>query len=263
MKYILFCFLTLLSISLVAQQGEELTIPVGDPTQAIDLKVDIKSGDITVVGADRKDIRVQYSNRDAGSLRMVEAGNGLKKITGGAPNLEISAHQNQVSIQTKNWNNKLDVRIEMPRKAHLNLSTYNDGDIVIESVEGEITADNFNGPITARQIAGSLIADSYNGDIEVVFSSVDANTPMAFTTYNGDISLTLPASTRATFKMKANEDIYSAFDIELKADKQPGTEKSADGYRRILGGWIIGELNGGGPEYRIETHNGEIYLRKK
>lgn len=262
MKYILFCLCTLLSFSLTAQQGEALSIPLADPAQPLELTVDIKSGNITVLGSNRQDVQVRYVNRDAGPLRMVDADNGLKKITGGAPNLEISAQQNRVKLHAQNWNNTLDLQIEIPRKANLHLSTYNHGKINIESVEGEITTNNFNGPITAGNISGSLIADSYNGAIDVSFTRIQPGTPMAFSTYNGDITLTLPASTQATFKMKADQDIYSAFDIALKTDQKAEAEKSKDGFRRILGGWIIGELNGGGPEYRIETHNGEIYIRK-
>lgn len=263
MRYILFLSMLLLSGSLaIAQTTEEIKIPIDNPAQAAELHIDIKSGDVTVKGTERQDILVRYTNREEGPLRMVEADNGLKKITGGAPNLEISAHGNKAKVQAQNWQKTLDIYVEVPKNCQLNVSTYNHGKLMIESVVGEITANNFNGPITAQNIAGSLIADSYNGDIKVTFSRVKPDTPMAFTTYNGEIRLTLPAATKATFKMKANDDIYTAFDMELRKDEKVEPDKKRDGYRRILGGWIIGDLNGGGPEFRLETHHGEIYLQK-
>lgn len=29
-----------------------------------------------------------------------------------------------------------------------------------------------------------------------------------------------------------------------------------------IGKWVVGKVNGGGPEITLENHNGDIYIRK-
>ena len=134
----------------------------------------------------------------------------------------------------------------------------------MENISGEVVADNYNGRITAQRIAGSLVADTYNGAITVTFTSVTSNTPMAFTTYNGDVDLTFPSSIKASLKMKTSQgDIYSGFDFE-PVTSGPVTKKSegSSTTKVYLDEWIKGNINGGGPEVMIKNYNGDIYLRK-
>ena len=87
---------------------------------------------------------------------------------------------------------------------------------------------------------------------------------MAFTTYNGDVDLTFPASYKCMLKMKTKQgDIYSGFDFEpVKSDPETRTDKDSKTYKVLLDEWVKGNINGGGPEVMIKNYNGDIYIRK-
>jgi len=93
--------------------------------------------------------------------------------------------------------------------------------------------------------------------------------PMSFSTLNGTVDVTLPASTKADLKMKSGQgDIFSDFDIMLKANPQQPTTEVTNGnrgkrYRITFDRAMVGTINGGGPEVQFTTFNGTIYIRKK
>jgi DUF4097 and DUF4098 domain-containing protein YvlB len=147
----------------------------------------------------------------------------------------------------------------------MNVSTYNDGDLVISNIQGAVELTNYNGEITAENISGSVVATTYNGEIKVTFDKVTENTPMSYSTYNGDIDITFPATLKATLKMKTEQgEIFSSFDMNMikggpvqKKDEKSGT------YKVVIDEWVKGEVNGGGPEISMKNYNGDVIVRKK
>lgn len=109
-----------------------------------------------------------------------------------------------------------------------------------------------------------MVANTVNGDIVVTFNKIDANAPMAFSTLNGDVNVTLPADTKANLKLKTdNGEIFSDFDVDV--DKTPGkTEKSSTPglYKIKKEDWVYGKINGGGAEMLMKNMQGDIYLKK-
>ena len=265
MKKYIFLFATLFfSFSLWAQNVNELKVPLANPGQKGKLKIEIKAGMIEVKGTARQDVLIHYTNREDGKLKVEDTKGGMKKISGGIPGLEISARENNVYLEADNWQKAVDVTVEVPKNFDLELGTFNKGEIKVENITGEVVLESYNGPITAQNIAGSLVANTYNGDIRVTFSKITPETPMAFSTYVGEVDITLPASTKASFKMKAESgDIYTDFDMKLEAPKpSTKTDKRKSGFTTLIDGWITGQINGGGPEFRIENHYGDVYIRK-
>ena len=65
-------------------------------------------------------------------------------------------------------------------------------------------------------------------------------------------------------KVKSTKgDIYTDFDMEMKAE-QPETTAGENGGTRIkLGGWLYGDLGNGGPEFMFNTYHGDVIIRKK
>ena len=99
----------------------------------------------------------------------------------------------------------------------------------------------------------------------VTFTSVTPDTPMSFSTLNGEIDVTLPTNINATIKMKTdNGEIYSDFEIELQAagGQEIVDESRGDRNRIRIDKTITGNINGGGPEFQLTTFNGNIYIRK-
>ncbi len=252
------------SASLKAQSGNDITVPFSNPGQRGKVVVDIKLGPITVKGSGRQDVLVRYRNPEGDGVKLEEAGDGLKRISGGAVSLEILEHDNKVDIESSNWQKALEIYVEVPRGVDLELSTYNDGKIVVENIEGEVVVESYNGPITAENISGTLVADTYNGDIKVAFDRVTPDAPLAFTTYNGDVDVTFPANFRGSFKLRSERgEILTGFDMELSQPEVKQKETGKGWKKTFIDGWITGKVNGGGPEVTMKTYNGDIYIRKK
>ncbi|HEY0744040.1 MAG TPA: DUF4097 family beta strand repeat-containing protein [Chryseosolibacter sp.] len=268
--------LTLITLGLIlvgsaafAQGGNEFTVPLSDPAKRGKLKAHLNYGSITVKGTGRKDILVKYKaeqdEEDRGRGHNGKNLDGLKRVSGGGMDLEASENNNYVKISSDSWNNKMDLEIEVPSGFDLDIHTYNDGDLIVSNIQGELALTNYNGEITALNISGSAVATTYNGDIKITFDKITENTPMSYSTYNGDIDLAMPAATKASFKMKTEQgEIYTGFDMEItssgpvqKKDTKSGT------FKIVIDDWKKGNINGGGPEMTMKNYNGDIYIRKK
>ena len=249
-----------------AQDAGEFPVPLSDPSKRGRLKAQINYGSITVKGTARKDVLVKYSGKNEDSEdRDRGARDGLKRISSGTLDLEVAENGNVVKVTSDSWNNKMNLEIEVPSGFDLVVSTYNDGDLYISNIQGELELTNYNGEITAENISGTVVATTYNGEIKVTFDKVTEGVPMSFSTYNGDIDLTFPASLKASFKMKTQQgEILSGFDMNVtrsgpvqKKDVKSGT------YKVTIDDWVKGDVNGGGAEFTLKNYNGDIILRKK
>ncbi len=258
---LLVCFTTLT----FAQGAGEFPVPLSDPSKRGKLKAHLNYGSITVKGTARKDVLVKYASVEEKSSNKNGEKDGLKRISGGTMDLEVSENTNNVKVQSGSWNNKMDLVIEVPTGFDVKVSSYNDGDILISNIEGEVDITTYNGEIAAENISGSVIATTYNGEIKVTFDKVKEGIPMSYSTYNGDIDITYPATLKATFKMKTEQgEILSGFDMKMiesgpvqKKDTKSGT------YKVVIDEWVKGEVNGGGPEISMRNYNGDVIIRKK
>lgn len=249
-----------------AQTSGDFAVPLSDPNKRGKLKAHLNYGSITVKGTARKDVLVKYSASDDREGGKHSGGrDGLKRISGGSMDLEVTEHENYVKVNSDSWSNKMNIEIEVPSGFDLNVSTYNDGDLAVSNIQGALELNNYNGEITAEAISGSVVATTYNGEIKVTFDKVSEGTPMSFSTYNGDIDLTFPAALKATLKMKTEQgEILSGFDMNLvktgpvqKKDTKSGT------YKVVIDDWVKGEVNGGGPEFVMKNYNGDVIIRKR
>ncbi|MBI3218186.1 MAG: DUF4097 family beta strand repeat protein [Bacteroidetes bacterium] len=255
--------IVLLSFNGFAQSGNNFTVPLSDPAKRGKLKVDINYGSITIKGTARKDVLVSYSSaKDDGNATSKD---GLKRIGGGGLDLEASELNNNVIIESSSWSVKTDLEIEIPSGMDVVASTYNDGDILVTNVQGSLELENYNGEIKATNISGSVIASTYNGEVKVAFDKVTENTPMSFSTFNGDVDLTFPATYKATFKMKTEQgEIFTGFEMNITSSAPVQKKDTKSGaFKLVIDEWKKGDINGGGPEITLKNYNGDIYIRKK
>lgn len=281
-KQLIITILILISTCFVkAQSSGEFAVPLSDPNKRGKLKAHLNYGSITVRGTARKDVLVKYSSvedddndhdhdrdhdDDGNKQKSKEKSStaGLKKISGGTMDLEVTENENMVKANSDSWSTKIKLEIEVPSGFDLNVSTYNDGDLMIGNIQGELEITNYNGEILAENISGSVVATTYNGEVKVTFDKVTEGAPMSFSTFNGDIDLTFPATLKATLKMKTEQgEILSGFDMTMlksgpiqKKDTKSGT------YKVVIDEWVKGDINGGGAEFSMKNYNGDIIIRK-
>jgi hypothetical protein len=294
-QFIIITILFLITSFAFAQNASDFVVPLSDPNKRGKLKAHLNYGSITVKGSPRKDILVKYkaiaddeddkdddndndddkdNDRRLKTLTRIDTktndksdGNrsGLKKISGGALDMEVTENDNVVRVSSNSFSQKMKLEIEVPLEFDLSVSTFNDGVMFISNVSGELELTNHNDDITAENISGSVLATSFNGAIKISFNKVKEGTPMSFSTFNGDIDVTFPATLKATFKLKTEQgEILSGFDMNMVKEAPIQKKETSGGtYKVVIDGSIKGEVNGGGPEFSMKNHNGDIIIRKK
>lgn len=257
------CFICL-ALSAFAQDSE-FTVALTDPAKRGKIKVHLNSGSITIKGTARKDVLVRYNSQDDGDEGKNKTKDGLRRVGGGGIDLEASENNNYVTVKSDSWNNEIDLEIEVPIGFDIQAHTYNNGDLMLSNIQGELALTNYNGEITALNISGSVIATTYNGEIKVTFDKVTEGVPMSYHTYNGDVDVSLPSSVKGSFKMKTEQgDIYTDFDMKVSSTGPKKSEGGKSGtFRIVIDEWKKGDINGGGAEITMKTNNGDVYIRKK
>jgi DUF4097 and DUF4098 domain-containing protein YvlB len=190
----------------------------------------------------------------------------LRRIDVGSFGITAEEQDNVVRVSA-HPSNGVNLVIQVPYSTSLQLRSQNDGTILVEHVEGEIDADNSNGPVKLMNVSGVVVAHSLNGEVQVVLDKIQSGKAMSFSSLNGDIDVTLPADAKARIKLKTdNGEAYSDFEIRLEPNSRPVVEQGRSDkgkYRVRLDKAIYGTINGGGPDMQFTTLNGQIFVRKK
>jgi Putative adhesin len=245
--------------------AEQLTVPLSKPGKPYSLKIEVVTGSIKISGYDGNEIMItvipgkEQEENDEGIK------NGMKKISAnGGFELTAKEADNVVTVGTSNPDKKIDLELKIPQDVKLKAGTVNGGDIEVTDVRGELEASNVNDKITMTNISGSVVANTVNGDVTVTFISIDSKAPMAFTTLNGDVNVTLPADSHSNLKLRSDRgDIYSDFDIQIEKTASNIQKTSENGMYQIKKeDWVHGTINGGGPEIIMKTMEGSVNLKK-
>lgn len=245
----------------------QFAVPLSHPGKPGSLEVGLIQGSIRVSGYNGKDVIVQYSlSRAINRNEDRHVPPGMKRIPANNGGLEASENDNKVKIESEYPSSVARLDIKVPVNFSLNLSTVNSGDIKVNGVHGDLDLNNVNGNINVSDVSGSANATTVNGDIDATFSSLDKDTPMAFSTLNGKIDISLPANAKFSTKMKTfRGSIYTDFNMTLtnSAKTKMVSGKNNGEFKISVDNWQYGKVNGGGPELMFKTFNGNIYIRKK
>lgn len=242
-------------------QSEQLVINLTQTSLPGQLTFENPKGSIKVTGYDGEVILV------TGTLRFREAekivNNGMKRIDQNALDISAEVNGNNVILQCRTIGKTVDFDIKVPRNFSLKLKSLDNGIVEIFNINGEIEVEDANGDITLENISGSAVLSSVYGKISAVFREVNPNSPMMFTSFEGDITITFPAAINARLKMKSEKgEILSDFDIK-PVKRQSVVTRVENSRIYSLEDWVVGSINTEGPEYIIKNYNGDIYLRKK
>lgn len=245
------------------ETSQEVEIPLTKPGERGTLDVGSHNGMVKITGYDGPTVKVKvikYQKKVSDSKKE----GGMRLVSSGGLSFEATEYNNVVKVENDGWNDRVDFEIQVPRNFDIKADAYNNGKIEIDGVTGELNVESYNGPITLTNISGSASASTYNGSIEVTFTKVTPDAPMAFSTYNGNVDLSVPDGTKFTTKMKTNREIYTDFESFSIKQSKPVTSKSDKGRFNIkYENWVEADLNGGGAEVMMKTTNGDIYIRKK
>lgn len=270
------------------EQKEQLTVPLSEPGKPFKLNVGLVNGSIKVVSYEGKDIVIDVQSGSTTDKKARKAGRdggvnvnvnvntnvnneknnsgGMKRINAGN-NFDVSAEEknNRVTVHSDSWKGAITLTIKVPQsEAGLKLHTVNDGDIDVTNVNGELEISNTNGAIHLTNVSGSVVANTVNGSVVATFKSIDTKAAMAFSTLNGNVDVTFPATFKGNVKLKTDMgEMYTDFDIETDRSQAKVNRTNQGGmYRVSTDNWIYGKINGGGPEIMMKNMTGNIYIRK-
>lgn len=265
--YPLFIFLSVGPLLAQNDVKEQLTVPLSDPGKPGMLHVGLVNGSINVTGYNGKEIVIDVTaaQRDRRDDNGERAPNGMKRIaTNGGLDVSAKERNNRVDVDVNSVRQSVDLTIKVPQQCALKVSTVNHGQITIDNVSGEIEVSNVNGSIDLKNIAGSAVANTVNGGILATFKNVNTDAPMAFSTLNGNVDVTFPATSKMNVKLKSDRgDIYTDFDVDVdKSSSKVNRANQTGMYRVSIDDWVQGKINGGGREIMMKNMNGNIYIRK-
>lgn len=257
--------------------AQTFSVPFSDPTKPGLLQIELVNGGIQVEAHSSKEVLFEVRARgdrdeDSDWDEDYEDGEEAPKSRGGMkaiPNtgfeFSVEEESNVMWVESDSWSRALDLVVKVPLATSLKLECVNNGDIRVKGVRGELELSNTNGAIYAEDVSGSVVAETVNGEVLVTFREVAPEKPMAFSTLNGDIDVTLPPTIRANLRLESgNGEIYTGFDLALQQKPptvQQGRHKGR--FQVKIEKEMRAALNGGGPEMHFETFNGNIYIRKR
>jgi DUF4097 and DUF4098 domain-containing protein YvlB len=247
----------------VSIDASRVTVALTDPARPASMRIKLLQGRIAVKGTNRKDIAIDGGpDTDFSRNRAVDPPAGLRRLTQPA-GFRVTEENNEVVVSASIFSRSYDLQIEVPLKTNLDLTTMN-GRITVDEVEGELELSSMNDSIQLSNVAGSVVAHSMNGRVLAVLTRVTPQAAMAFTSMNGTVDVTLPATTKADLKLRSDQgDVFTDFDLQTQQSAaNTATSRSNGRFRIDVNRSITGTINGGGPDIELRTLNGSVILRK-
>lgn len=246
---------------------EQIVIPLTKPNESGNLEVSLVYGSIKVTGTKGKEVVIKATPVEKSSkAKDKEAPGGLKRISNTSVGITATEQNNNVNVTSEFVNRQVNLEIQVPQNFNLRLSTVNGGNLAISNVTGNFELSNVNGHITMENVSGNAVANTTNGQVKANFLKWDGKSPMAFTTLNGNVDVTLPANSKFNAKLRSDRgEVFTDFDLVAdpkQAQARQTGRNEAGLYKVSTADYITGKINGGGPEILIKNMHGNIYIRK-
>jgi hypothetical protein len=172
----------------------------------------------------------------------------------------------------RNWNGpkinyhyELNFTVKVPYSLNLHVSTVNGGDVTVNDVTGALSVHNVNGAIKLVNAKGASKVRTVNGNVEANYVTLPPG-ESDFKTLNGDIKISYPSALSVDCQFKTfNGNFYTDFDnvesLPVRVIKNSENQNAKTIYKLSTETFI--RVGKGGPTYKFETFNGNIYLKKQ
>jgi len=172
-------------------------------------------------------------------------------VTGSGSDVRIESDYTNVGTHLNWWGISRNLplvhyTISLPATARVSVSDHN-ASVRVTGLRNDLRVSSHNGTVEVSDFEGGADIETHNGDIRMTYSRFQRSS--TFETHNGGIEIKMP--TEARFHVNANGhhmDVDSDFPTVV-------TRAPRDGR-------YVGDINGGGPELKVSTHNGSLRIRK-
>jgi DUF4097 and DUF4098 domain-containing protein YvlB len=236
--------------------------------------VDNVNGSIEVTGEPGNDVHMEVTKRiRAESAERMEAakrevkldeqqsGDTLKLYVDGPFRCNCDDRSQRHGHQGYNVN--YDFKLRVPSGARIDLYTVNGGGISVRGVGGDFDVRNVNGDIEMNDVTGSGKAHTVNGPVKVVYAA-NPKGPLSFETVNGSVDVAFRKGFGAEARMETlNGGMYTDYEVYAAAIEPAGATRQNGKFVLRRGGATAVRVGAGGPELRMKTVNGDIFIRDR
>lgn len=132
--------------------------------------------------------------------------------------LNITEYDHVVIVSGGSSDQDLSYKIKLPEEANLVITNhwyFQGKNLEVHKMKGEIEISSQFAKVALLEVTGPVVANVSNGELKVTFSELNQESPISLISSQSDIDLTLPANSKATFKLAAgNGEIYTDLDLE-------------------------------------------------
>lgn len=239
------------SINLEAYNGKTIKIEI-TKTISADNQTDIEKG--------KKELNIKIVEKGNKIILHPEASYICFDETYHGMNVNVNrSNKNEVP-----YHFKLEYKIKVPKNLNIDISTINEGDIVVRDVQADIVkVGNINGSIALYNIAGASEVHTINGTIDVTYAK-NPDKKSSYSTINGDIEINYLKNLKANVTFESmHGDLYTDFTISdyiTKSEKNTSTEKK--GLKYTYKSTPLVQIGNGGPRFEFKTLNGDVSIKK-
>lgn len=236
-----------------ADENETATLKFSDPAKPGTLKISVTNGDIHLTGADTAEIRVTTDLKPESSEFRKD---GLRVLTSSSSySLTEKNNLATLSYGTEGWsdNGGGQFTITVPRNTAVVINSNYGGDVEIGNVTGNIEVKNLNGEVKLDDIDGAALVETMNGEIHATVRELHEGKPLSFTSMNGEVSLHLPADTKANVRLRThNGSILTDFDDKVLVTKTESVRVSSHSRNRAPKAVVVNSDDN--TEMRVAVH---------
>lgn len=245
-------FMLAFSLASEGNHVEQITVPLSNPDEPGILVVNHHKGSVNVTGYDGDSVVVRASMR-YGTDESTAEGSGIY--------LGAVENNNRVVINAAPRYRTIDLDILVPEEFSVRLRNDDSGTISVEHLSGEIEVSNQNGDIVLTKVSGSTVLDTVDGDITVRFEDIMPGVPMAISTVEGNIEVVFPENLNALIKARSDRGfIHDEFNADPAAGEREAEITASTNFETAQ--WSYHKINGGGPEIRLMSYLGNIYINR-
>lgn len=232
------------------------------------LKVSNIWGDVRISRGDRGVITASISeDRRANGREYFELSHERIPLvidqTGDEVSFFVGRDQRNMSEQERCRGCRVDYQflITVPADTTLELRAINDGVVVVDGIDGKVSAKNINGPVTVIGLAQCEHIESINGEVALQLA-VPLQSDCNVRTVNGDITITATEKSGIDLAlMQSNGRMNSDFPLTTVSIKPEVKHRARNGQNQYEVSQYAGlRLGKGGHQIMISSLNGDVAL---
>jgi hypothetical protein len=208
-----------------AARAEEIksTVAFSQPDQPGTVRIQVARGAVEIKGTDASEVVVLS---ESAPVRSTPRPDGLRVISS-ASSFSLTEKNNIITLDAMSEftsGRPGHFKVLVPRSTSVVVQNSWGGEIRCAGVAGNLEITGLNGPIFLEDIANGAVVSTMNGEITASIRELQEGKPLSFQSMNGQVALRLPASAKASLRVRTqNGSVLTDFD---EAVLQTKTETS-------------------------------------